>query len=456
MTGNGSEKPTRHRPCHPDAGGTCVETLKRVSFPTHSGSQAFWQGASLWFRSTQQGVLPQRSKARSFLRQDDRKRERKPTRHRPCHPDAGGSCVETLKRVSFPTHSGSQAFRQGASLWFRSTQQGVLTQRSKANAATGFSVVFGIPAFFPVKTPEKAPLPALIGVRLGCTCRSFFLFDFDDQFYWGCINSMKSIETTYISPFNTKRISFNKMIHFTSDHLERAIEHNTDGWFSDRIAATTAAYSVFEDAYTRNLTDLAQRKSQKIVKTRFREQLADEVSRIVANVVAIHGEGSSDVTKLIPHGRTAFSHASDDLIENYLETLISGLMDQEPPIDGAVIAKAQQLKVQWVQIYEASEASTAKKAASESERRAAREALQRELFLNLLELAKRYPDQPEYAGLYMQQHLLGYRRGKRSTTQPAGIPAQPTGSSSVSTSQSSSGSSSSASSSSSATSSSGA
>ncbi len=255
---------------------------------------------------------------------------------------------------------------------------------------------------------------------------------------------MRSVENTYINPFTSDKISFNKMINFTSDHLERSSQHNTDGWMTDRIAATTAAYSSFEDAYTQNLTHLALRKSQKIVKNQFREQLNDEVSRIVANVVAVHGENSAQVTKLLPHGRSAFSRAGDDLIENYLDTLINGLIDQEPPIDNAVVVKAQQLKAQWVQIYEASEESTAVKAATESERRAARDALQLELFLNLLELAKRYPDQPEMSSLYMQPHLLGYRRRNRSTTSPGSIPAPPagsTGSTSVSTSMSSMGSS---------------
>jgi hypothetical protein len=47
------------------------------------------------------------------------------------------------------------------------------------------------------------------------------------------------------------------------------------------------------------------------------------------------------------------------------------------------------------------------KTLTEPEQRAARKALQRELFITLLHLALKYIDQPEMLGVYMQPHLAG-------------------------------------------------
>ena len=60
----------------------------------------------------------------------------------------------------------------------------------------------------------------------------------------------------------------------------------------------------------------------------------------------------------------------------------------------------------WLAVYAASESSSASKAATESEKRAARKALEQKLFLNLLFLASLFPGQPEKTALYTRQSLL--------------------------------------------------
>ncbi len=220
---------------------------------------------------------------------------------------------------------------------------------------------------------------------------------------------MKGVIPFYISPFHTTEISLAKLIAFTSDHLERMSAHNQDGWLTERITATNAALSNLEDAYTENLTQLGFRKARKKTKNSFRKSLTSEVAKIVAGVIAEYGEGSSAVDKVVPRGRTAIYNAPDDLIENHIETMINGLTVLQTDPESDLLHKAQDLLTQWITIYTASEQATARKAATENDQRKAKAALQMELFQTLLTLAKRFPNQPEQSGIYMQPHLLGFR-----------------------------------------------
>ncbi len=255
---------------------------------------------------------------------------------------------------------------------------------------------------------------------------------------------MKDITPTYINPFDSKDISLAKLIAFTSDNMERMSAQNTGGWLSDRIAATSTALSVLEDAYTENFTKLGFRKAQKKAKNAFRKNLTSEVAKIVGAVIAEYGEGSAPVDEVVPQGRTAFSNASDDLVENHIETMINGLAAHQADLGSDLVNHAEDLHTQWVAIYTASEQATGQKAATEADQRQARAALQMELFQTLLTLAKRFPNQPEQSRIYMQPHLLGYRRRSAlpTTTPPAPVGGSTSGSTSVGSTGSTGGSSS--------------
>ncbi len=233
---------------------------------------------------------------------------------------------------------------------------------------------------------------------------------------------MKDVTPFYISPFHTKEISLAKYIAFTSDHMERMSAQNQDGWLTGRIAATSMALSNLEDAYTENLTKLGFRKAQKKVKNAFRKNLTREVAQIVAAVIAEYGEGSSEVDEVVPQGRTAFSTATDDLIENNIRTMINGLTAHQADLGSDPLNRAQDLLAQWITIYTASEQATGLKAATEDDQRLAKAALQMELFQTLLTLAKKFPNQPEQSRIYMQPHLLGYRRRSPLPTPVSTVP----------------------------------
>ncbi len=245
---------------------------------------------------------------------------------------------------------------------------------------------------------------------------------------------MQIVSNFYINTFDDPKISIAKLISFTTDHLERLTARNSDGRFTDRINATSAALSTLAATYTEDFTMLGFRKAQKKIKRRFRKNLPSAVAKIVASIVGRYGEGAPEVQEAIPQGRTVFRRIKDSIVESHLETLVEAIEVHRDELGPALLDEATQLKDQWAAIHAASEMADGKKSATEEQRRIARYQLQSELFITLLELAKRYQRQPEKAALFMQPHLLGFpffktsHRDKEDNHEESIVPpVEPTG-----------------------------
>ena len=95
-----------------------------------------------------------------------------------------------------------------------------------------------------------------------------------------------------------------------------------------------------------------------------------------------------------------------------MKALAAAVSARAAELGPELVTQAAGMASDWAPVYEASEASAGAKAAAEEDRRGARAALLRELYLNLLALAQEYPEQPEKLSLFMQQSLLTQKRRK--------------------------------------------
>ena len=235
--------------------------------------------------------------------------------------------------------------------------------------------------------------------------------------------SMRRLTYYLENPFDDPNISIAELAAFTTDHLQRMSANNGGGELSDRITATSQAFSVVEDCVTDDQGRLGLRKARKMVKDDFRKSLPAAVAKIVAAVVAQYGDGAPEVTECVPQGRSIFSSCRDDQVEVHLQTLVNAITTHQADLGAPLVTTATDLKDAWVTIYTASEASTGAKTTTEEGKRLARENLQLMLFLNLLKFAEMYARQPEQLSLYMQQHLL---ENPSSPDEPEPDPEPPT------------------------------
>lgn len=225
---------------------------------------------------------------------------------------------------------------------------------------------------------------------------------------------MKNLSGFLENPFADRNIGLDKLLAFTTDHVQRLTANNPGGQWSVRLAATETALAAVNGTFVADETKLGLRKARKQAKRAFRAALRGRVARVHGAVMAKFGERTPEVKEIFPGGRQGLARCADDVLESQLKSLVSALTARLADLGPAVVTAAQTLLAEWQSVYQASEASTGAKVATEAARRNARAVLERELFLNLLALAQAFPGEPEKLAGFMQQSLLGGRAAKKS------------------------------------------
>lgn len=217
---------------------------------------------------------------------------------------------------------------------------------------------------------------------------------------------MRILKRFVENPFDDPAISFDELIAFSTDHLQRLIANNPGALWNNRITATSTALLAVEACLTDDLTKLGLRKSRIQTKDTFRRTLPEKIAMINGVVVGQFGPNAPEVTECFPTGRSVFSTCPDDLVENHLRTLINGLTAHQADLGPEVAGDAGGLLSTWLAVYGASASSTAQKTTAQDAKKNARLNLQLELFKNLLTIALNFARQPDKVSLYMVQSLL--------------------------------------------------
>lgn len=218
---------------------------------------------------------------------------------------------------------------------------------------------------------------------------------------------MKRLTTYLENPFDDYTISMAELIAFSTDHSARLIANNDDGQFDDLIPPLTTALGQLEEYVTDDQGLLGIRKARKAAKDNYREtSIPTEVKRIEAGFIAAFGAESPILLEALPSGRTIFQSCRDDQMASHLQTLLNAVTRHSASLVPAALTQATALRNNWGTLYQASEASTGNKSVTQLGKQEARQALQFQLFLNLLKLGSMFPRQPEKLSAYMQQHLL--------------------------------------------------
>jgi hypothetical protein len=235
---------------------------------------------------------------------------------------------------------------------------------------------------------------------------------------------MRDLHIYLTNPFDDPHISMDELVAFGTDHLARLIANNPGAVFAARITATTAALTGVGSAFTDDKTKLALRESKKLAKDAFRKALPAAIGKIYGAVEAQFGESGPQMKECFPKGRTVFSNCTDGALGEELQTLVNGVTDYQAQLGAPVLAAATALLTNWNAVFQTSETATGGKSSAQGAKNSARQALQLELFKNLLTLALNFPDQPEQLDVYMQQSLLQPHTPSTSTPPaPAPTPA---------------------------------
>jgi hypothetical protein len=217
---------------------------------------------------------------------------------------------------------------------------------------------------------------------------------------------MYDLHKPFNNPFDDVGISMNALLAFTTDHQGRMANNNTGGFLTARIAATQTAFTPVNTAFQSDQGKLGERKTAKQAKTAYRVTLREGASKIQTALENKYGKKSPLIATFFPTGLGKFNKVADDQVTNAWTTLIAALTAHQGELGAQIVTDATALKTGWVAVYTPSESASGAKDSTMEAKKAARQALQLELFKNWLTIALQFPRQPEKLDVYMQQSLL--------------------------------------------------
>ena len=119
-----------------------------------------------------------------------------------------------------------------------------------------------------------------------------------------------------------------------------------------------------------------------------------------------YGRTAALLSTFFPQGLGKFNAVPDDQVTNVWTTLITELTAHQANLSAQMVTDATTLKTGWLAVYAPSETTSGAKDAAMEAKKAARQALQLELWRNWLTIALQFPRSPEKLDVYMQQSQL--------------------------------------------------
>lgn len=208
--------------------------------------------------------------------------------------------------------------------------------------------------------------------------------------------------------FKDPSISFSRLLHYATVHLQNMVADNPGALLNDRITATQAALNAVDAGVTDVLTKAGIQLGRTRTKEAFRTALPEHLRRVHGAVVAAFGSPSKQLTECFPDGRGLFGprKCPDIELESRLGQLAASLATWEPQVGAAVVGNVTGLLSSWLAIYQTQGEAMAQRAMTAAQRDEAKAQLQLQLYLNVLELARLFPDQPEKGEFYCPQRYL--------------------------------------------------
>jgi hypothetical protein len=221
--------------------------------------------------------------------------------------------------------------------------------------------------------------------------------------------------------FDSDRISDDDIKRYTQSHIERVTVNNVNHKYDAMLAATTAAYDNYYNAISAESTNEGIKQSAtKSVDTILAEFKA-EVSSMEGVITRAFRTEPSKIEEFFPFGLSEYSNATKSNVEMLMDRMVNACGNNSGKLPADFDLQVKAIRQSYTDLRKVQLRKIGTVADDKARAATNRNILERQLMLNLLDLAKEYLGDPVNGLKFFDQSILKTEASKPGEPGPDGI-----------------------------------
>jgi hypothetical protein len=220
---------------------------------------------------------------------------------------------------------------------------------------------------------------------------------------------MRNLETFFENPFDDDKISDERKNSFARDHINRTTDNNPGGRYTPMITATQTVYDGYFGKIVETGGSTALRKSKTITVEEVSQQIKKLLSSKEGVINDIWPRKSSVYTEFYPMGITEYWEATRDGILPLLDRFIDACGRHTGQLPTNFVDQFRELREAYDTARSEQQQKKGDVVDDKEAKVVARQALDSQLFQNLLQIAKDFAGNPSMLSAYFDQTIIRRR-----------------------------------------------
>ncbi len=236
-------------------------------------------------------------------------------------------------------------------------------------------------------------------------------------------NTMINIRSIFKNHFSTARISDDNFRKFANDHVARITANNKNGQYTQMLQLTTQLAVDYDTLIKQEDSTFATQQGNTIKTDQITEQFKKTVSQKEGTVRGEFGVDSPEYQEFFPNGLTEYSTATRANIETLLQRLIDKSQKYANILGNNLYNIFVTLQTQYQTARNEQLIVIGNVDMLKSQVTTAREALEKQIMINILTLAIEFLDNPDRADDFFDQSIIRPKQSKDDGTVEESIAA---------------------------------
>lgn len=216
--------------------------------------------------------------------------------------------------------------------------------------------------------------------------------------------------------FDNEKISDEKIKRYTQAHIERIFANNTNHKYDAMLTATTAAYDNYYNAISAETTNEGIKQSATKSVDSILAEFKAEVSSMEGVIARAFRTEPSKIEEFFPYGLSEYSNASKSNVEMLMDRIINACGNNSGKLPGDFDVQVKAIRHSYINLRKTQLLKIGAVADDKARAATSRNILERQLMLNLLDLAKEYLGDPVNGLKFFDMSILKTESSKPGET----------------------------------------